>query len=147
MKSRVQNVLYRCAQSLLIATPVVLSGCGLVYKGTGDVLVSYGKSEMVPHLMNYRDVGMACATGEALTPLLMSFGEVGSHPDKLAPLVFVSAATCSEGKALEAELRYLRAMKRGDTPSAQDARSEQKAHAEQAARRLYEAYRYTVRVY
>lgn len=147
MKAWFRKVLHRCTQGLLVSVPVVLSGCGLVYKGTGDVLVSYGKAEMVPYLMSYRDVGMACATGEALTPLLMSFGEVGSHPDKLAPLVFVSAATCSEGKALEAELRYLRAMKRGDTASAQDARSEQKAHAEQAARRLFEAYRYTVQVY
>lgn len=124
-----------------------MQGCGVVYKGTGDVLISYSKNEMVPHLMSYRDVGMACATGESLTPLLMSFGEVGSHPDKLAPLVFVSAATCSEGKALEAELRYMRAMKRGDVAEAQDARSEQKAHAAQAAHRLYEAYRRTVMVY
>lgn len=142
-----RNLLRRCTVALLVGGSVLLSGCGMIYKTTGDVLVSFSKAEMVPHLMGYRDVGMACATGEALTPLLMSFGEVGSHPDKLAPLVFVSAATCSEGKALEAELRYLRAMKNGDTAGAQDARSEQKAHAERAARRLYEAYRYTVSVY
>ena len=129
---------------LLVLLSSVISGCTAVYKGTGDVLVSFSKAEMVPHLMTYRDIGMACATGESLTPLLMSFGEVGSKPDKLAPLVFVSAATCSEQKALDAELRYLRAMKRGDVTEAQDARSE---HAEQAARRLYEAYRRIVMVY
>ena len=132
---------------LLVLASTFISGCTVVYKGTGDVLVSFSKAEMVPHLMTYRDIGMACATGESLTPLLMSFGEVGSKPDKLAPLVFVSAATCSESKALDAELRYMRAMKRGDVAEAQDARSEQKAHAEQAARRLYEAYRRTVMVY
>ncbi|MCC1496169.1 hypothetical protein [Alcanivorax sp. 1008] len=133
--------------SLIFLSATFISGCTVVYKGTGDVLVSYGKSELVPHLMTYRDVGMACATGESLTPLLMSFSEVGSKPDKIAPLVFVAAATCSESKALDAELRYMRAMKRGDVIEAQDARSEQKAHAEQAARRLYEAYRRTVSVY
>ncbi len=137
----------RLGAPLIVASAVLLQGCSVIYKGTGDVLVSYSKAEMVPHLMSYRDVGMACATGESLTPLLMSFAEVGSKPDKLAPLVFVSAATCSESKALEAELRYMRAMKRGDVSEAQDARSQQKAHAEQAARRLYQAYRRTVMVY
>ncbi|MEE4249488.1 MAG: hypothetical protein V2I38_02770 [Alcanivoracaceae bacterium] len=132
---------------LLVLASTFISGCSVVYRGTGDVLISYSKAEMVPHLMSYRDIGMACAMGESLTPLLMSFSEVGSNPDKLAPLVFVSAATCSESRALDAELRYMRAMKRGDVAEAQDARSEQKAHAEQAARRLYEAYRRTVKVY
>jgi hypothetical protein len=129
------------------ASAVILSGCSAIYKTTGDVLISYSRAEMVPHLMTYRDIGMACASGEALTPLLMSFAQVGSKPDKLAPLVFVSAATCAESSALDAELRYLRAMKRGDVAEAQDARSEQKYHAEIAARRLYEAYSRTVRVF
>ena len=134
-------------RSVLATTVVILSGCTAIYKGTGDVLINYSRAEMVPHLMTYRDMGMACATGESLTPLLMSFGEVGSKPDKLAPLVFVSAATCSESKSLEAELRYMRAMKRGDITEAQDARTEQKNHAEISARRLYEAYQRTVKVY
>jgi hypothetical protein len=133
--------------ALTTSATMFLSGCAVVYKGTGDVLISYSRAEMVPHLMTYRDVGMACATGESLTPLIMSFGEVGSKPDRLAPLVFVSAATCAEMKSLDAELRYMRAMKRGDVAEAQDARSEQKHYAEVAARRLYEAYRRTVHVY
>ena len=132
---------------MLLLAAMLLHGCTVVYKGTGDVLVSYSKNEMVPHLLGYRDVGMACATGESLTPLLMSFGEVGSKPQKLAPLVYVTAAVCAEGQALEAELRYLQALKQGDSVAAQDARIQQKTHAEQAARRLYAAYRYTVQVY
>lgn len=136
-----------CAMALVAMTTIFLHGCSVIYKSTGDVLVSYSKKEMVPHLMTYRDVGMACAVGESLTPLLMSFAEVGSKPDKLAPLVFVSAATCAESDALTAELRYSRAMKRGDVAEARDARSEQKQHAEVAARRLYESYLRTIKVY
>ena len=132
---------------LLVLVSTFFSGCAVVYKGTGDVLISYSKAEMVPHLMTYRDVGMACATGESLTPLLMSFSEVGSKPDKLAPLVFVSAAVCAEADALDAEMRYMRAIRRGDVAEAQDARSEQKHHAEVAARRLYQSYMYTVKVF
>ena len=69
--------------------------------GIGDVLISYGGNEMVPYLLTYDDVGMGCTTGEALTPLLMSFEAVGSNPDRLAPLVFTVAATCTETLATE----------------------------------------------
>jgi len=146
-KSGFQKLSKRTFIFLTVSLAVLSQGCSVIYKTTGDVLISYSRAEMVPHLMTYRDIGMACATGESLTPLLMSFGEVGSKPDRLAPLVFVSAATCSESKSLDAELRYMRAMKRGDITEAQDARSEQKHHAEVAARRLYEAYQRTIKVH
>ena len=126
------------------AALAALPGCGMVYKTTGDVLISYGRAEMVPYLMTYQDVGMACATGEALTPLLLSFEAVGSHPDKLATLVYTVAATCTEALALEEELRYMRAIKEGRVTEAQDARSRQKELAEISARRQYEAYSRTV---
>ncbi len=130
-----------CRVAALGAALAALPGCGMVYKTTGDVLVSYGRAEMVPYLMTYQDVGMACATGEALTPLLLSFESVGSDPDKLATLVYTVAATCTESMALEEELRYMRAVKEGRVNEAQDARSRQKELAEISARRQYEAYR------
>src|SRR5699024_4795320 len=78
-----------------------LSACGMVYKTTGDVLVKYGSAKMVPHLMETDDVGMACALGESLTPLLLSFESVGSKPDKLGTLVYTTAAACSDERALD----------------------------------------------
>ena len=62
---------------------LALQGCGVIYKTTGDVLISFGRSEMLPYMLTYNDVRMACVTGEAQTPLLMAFERVGSHPEKL----------------------------------------------------------------
>ncbi|HLR17129.1 MAG TPA: hypothetical protein VK099_04580 [Alcanivoracaceae bacterium] len=124
-----------------------LSACGMVYKTTGDVLVSYGSSKMVPYLMETNDVGMSCAMGESLTPLLLSFESVGSKPQKLGTLVYTTAAACSEERALSAELRYLRAMNNGNVDEARDARIEQQRHAELAAHRQLRGYESAKHVY
>src|SRR5699024_9638738 len=91
-----------------------LSACCMVSKTTGDVLVSYGSSKMVPDVMETNDVGMSCATGESITPLLLSVESVGSRPQDLGTLVYTTAAACSEERALSSELRYLRAMNKGN---------------------------------
>ena len=125
---------------LLGAALLVLQGCGIVYKSTGDVLMGFGRSEMLPHMMADDDTRIACAAGEAQTPLLMSFERVGSNPDKLAVLMYVTAASCTEELALEQELRYLRAVKQGNVSDAQDARILQKRYAAISAKRQLESY-------
>lgn len=129
------------------ALMLVLQGCGIVFKTTGDILVSFGRQEMTPYLMGDDDARMACATGEAQTPLLMSFSRVSSHPEKLAVLLYVSAAGCTDALAQEEELRYLRAVRSGDVAEAQDARTAQKRYAAMSARRQLESYRYMMSVY
>jgi hypothetical protein len=54
----------------------------------------------------------------------------------MAVLLYTSAGICAENKALEAELRYLRASKAGQVSEAQDARIEQKRWAGIAADHL-----------
>jgi len=125
----------------------LLQGCGMIYKTTGDVLVSFGRAEMVPYMMADNDSRIACAAGEAQTPLLMSFERVGAHPDKLAVLLYVTAASCTDALAAEEELRYLRAVKQGNVAEAQDARIAQKRYAAISARRQHEAYRRMIGVY
>ena len=129
----------RAGAALLLA--LALQGCGVLYKTTGDVLVNYSEDEMVPYLMQSSDTAMACASGEALTPLLMSFEAVGSHPQKLGVLVHVVAGSCAKQKAVEAELRHIRAIEQGRVSKAQDARIAQKRYAARAAQRQYKAYR------
>lgn len=131
----------------LLAGMMLVQGCSVIYKTTGDILVNYGRSEMTPYLLTYQDLGMACATGEGLTPFLVSFESVHSNPTRLAVLTNNMAAVCADMQALEEELRYNRAMNRGDSAEAQDARTMQKRHSEVAARRLYESYQRTVKQY
>lgn len=137
----------RLRLALLASLLVVLQGCGIIYKTTGDVLINYGRAEMVPYLLMDDDVAMGCATGEALTPLLLSFESVGSNPDRLAPLVFTVAATCTESLALEQELRYSRALKEGRVAEAQDARTLQKRYLRVTAQRYHKAYLRTTAQY
>ena len=125
----------------------LLQGCGMIYKTTGDVLISFGRAEMVPYMMSGNDSRIACAAGEAQTPLLMSFERVGADPDKLAVLLYVTAASCTDALAAEEELRYLRAVKQGNVSEAQDARIAQKRYAAISARRQHEAYRRMIGVY
>lgn len=122
------------------ATLLILQGCGMVYKSTGDILMGFGRAEMLPYMMSDNDTRIACAAGEAQTPLLMAFERVGSHPDKLAVLMYVTASSCTDELALNQELRYLRAIKQGNVAEAQDARIMQKRYAAMSARRQYEAY-------
>ena len=133
----------------LIAGGVItaLSGCGIIYKTTGDVLVSFGQAELAPHLLAYDDVRMGCITGEAQTPLLMSFSEVGSHPEKLGVMTYTTAAVCAEQMALESELSYLRAVNDGRVSEAQDARIQQKRWSKIAAKRLLKSHQLMNEVY
>lgn len=126
---------------------VFLQGCGMIYKTTGDVLIGFGRAEMVPYMMGDDDARIACAAGEAQTPLLLSFQRVGAHPDKLAVLMYVTAASCTDELALQEELRYLRAVKQGNVSEAQDARITQKRYAAISARRQYESYQRMLAAY
>ena len=54
--------------------------------------------------------------------------------------MYSAAGICAEQKALEAELRYLRASKVNQVTEAQDARIEQKRWAALAAQRQYTGY-------
>lgn len=125
---------------LLGVALLALQGCGMVYKSTGDILMGFGRAEMLPYMMADDDTRIACAAGEAQTPLLMSFERVGSHPNKLAALMYVTAASCTDELALEQEMRYLRAIKQGNVAEAQDARVLQKRYAAISAKRQLEAY-------
>ena len=126
---------------------LTLQGCGMIYKTTGDVLMGFGRSEMLPYMMADDDTRIACAAGEAQTPLLMAFERVGAHPDKLAVLMYVTASSCTDALAMEAELDYLRAVNQGNVAEAQDARILQKRYAAMSAKRQYYAYQRMVNVY
>ena len=145
--ARVFHVLATPRSLLLGMALVLLQGCGMIYKTTGDVLINFGQDEMLPYMMTQDDAAMGCALGESMTPLLMSFQRVGSNPDKLAVLVYVTASTCAEEQALEEELRYTRALNAGNVSEARDARENQKRFHALAAQRQQTAYNYLTDAY
>lgn len=136
-----------CRFAGLLALALMLQGCSIIYKTTGDILVSFGRSEMTPYLLTYDDVEMACTTGTAFTPFLASFEQVHSSPERLVVLTYSMAAVCAQEQALEQTLRYMRAMDHGRAGVARDARTQEKHYSKLAASRLYESHRRAVRAY
>ncbi len=136
------------ASFVVIGSLALLQGCmSTAYKIAGNQAMKFSENVMVPYLLTYDDTQMACASGEALTPLLMTFEAVGTDPNQQAIMVYTAAGLCAENRALEEELRYLRAAKQHNIPEAQDARIAQKRWHAVAAMRQYEAWKRYVKFY
>lgn len=126
---------------MVAALAAPIAGCkAMLYKQTGNVMGSYATDVMLPDLMTNADTDIACETGVSFAAFLMSFGRVTDAPNKAGLATYLSAGTCAEETAWEAELRQLRALVEGRAGEAKDARiAEQRAHA-RAARRFFRAY-------
>jgi hypothetical protein len=126
---------------------ILLNGCTLLYKGTGDTMIAYAEEQGVPYLLATDDVALTCSMVESFSPFLLSFSGVTTPPDQLAVLLYLMAGNCTEFKAWEEELRYLRAVYRKDPIEAQDARIAQQRYLSQAAQRQLRAYQHLALVY
>ena len=125
---------------------VLLSGCSsVVYKVTGDTMTNNGEDVMVPYLLTTDDAKIACASGEALTPLLMSFSTVTTPPDQLEVLLGLVGGTCASQRAIQLELEYSRYSGEKRITQAQDARIQAKRWHAIAAARYYASYKALVR--
>lgn len=128
----------------LTATAIALglAGCSAnpVYTTTGIVLSNYAESEATPYVLEMTDARMACKLGEALDPLVYSFGRVTTPPDTTGSLLMLLAANCSEYELMEAELRFLSADFEGNANRARDAREQVKRLNEEVANRRVLAF-------
>ena len=121
-------------------TTTVLTGCSQVIKTGANVALGFTENHIVPPILAMDDAEMVCNSGNSLTPAIMATKEMGADPTRVAVLMYSAAGICAEQKALEAELRYLRASKTNQVAEAQDARIEQKRWAALAAQRQYTGY-------
>ncbi len=129
-----------CKIPFILLLPLILSTCSLVYKKTGDVLISFAEDETVPYVLASNDLDLGCAMSKAFTPFILSFSRVTTPPNELAIMLYLLAGSCSEVMAWEEELRYLRAVYSKNVLEAQDARIAQKRFLNQAARRQLAGY-------
>ena len=130
--------------STFAASVALLSGCSQINKVGANVALRFTENHLIPPVFKIDDVGMGCATGEALTPLLMATQDMKADPHEIAVLLYASAGLCAEQRALEYELRYMRSSRANLIDDAQDARIMQKREAELASRRQYEGYKHLV---
>ena len=124
----------------VVVASSVLSGCSYVVKSGANVALQFSEKYIVPPILSGGDADMACSTGNALTPAILATKDMGADPTRMAVLLYSAAGMCAENRALDAELRYLRASKDGKVTEAQDARVEQKRWAALAASRQYAGY-------
>lgn len=134
---------------LTLLVLMLLAGCSAnpIYTTTGMVLSNYSEGEATPYVMQMSDPKMACALGEGVDPLLYSFSRVTDAPESTGSLLMLLAANCSEYKAWEAELDYLRADFAGEVPAAKDAREKAKRLNAGTAKRRYIAYQRAMAAY
>ena len=136
--SQVQKICQGMA--IVIVTSSLLSGCSQVVKSGANIALGFSEKHIVPPILAMDDADMACNSGNALTPAIMSTKDMGADPTRIAVLLYASSGICAENQALEAELDYLRASKAGRVSEAQDARIQQKRWAAIAAQRQYAGY-------
>ena len=105
-------------------------------------MIGFAEDQGVPYMLATDDVGLGCAMSEAFTPFLLSFSRVTTPPDQLAIMFYLMAGNCSEIRAWEEELRYLRSIHAKNALEAEDARIAQQRFLNQAARRQLTGYQY-----
>ena len=142
MKIAAQDRFKHYPKVLILCVLLLLNACSIAYKSTGDILVGFAEDEGVPYILATDDVALTCGMAEAFSPFLLSFSQVTSSPDYLAILFYLMAGNCSEFKAWEHELRYLRASRAKNASEAQDARIAQQRFLNQAAQRQLKGYHY-----
>lgn len=128
---------------VVIALALGLSACqGFLMSSTGDMMGAYTTKHLVPYNLASPDPAMTCQIAEATGNLLLSYHRVTDAPHKGYVSTLASAGICEEARIYEAELRGLRALKRGDSAEAQDARFAEQRHHAVAARRFYRAWQH-----
>lgn len=124
------------------------SGCSnMVYKVAGDGILTFGKDKIIPYLLTTNDTQIGCVSGEALTPLMLSFSTVTSEPDDLAVLIHMVGGGCASQRATELELDYIRYSRNQNVSAASDARIESKRWHTMAGKRFLAGYEALVRHY
>lgn len=137
------NTLLKALVSL--ATTALLSGCGtMVYKPTSWFVYDFAENYALAYTLKGNDPGMGCAMAESTTNLLMSFSEVSSNPNELAIGMYMMSGACSEQRAQELGLSYLRAYKQQNVSEAKDIRIREKLAYKEAASRQYASYQFMV---
>ena len=111
-----------------------------IFKYTGDVLIGFSREETVPYVLQSNDIDLGCAMSKSFAPFILSFSRVTTEPNELAIMLYLLAGNCSEIKAWEEELRYLRAVHSRNVLESQDAKVAYKRFLNEAARRQLAGY-------
>ena len=124
------------ALTCVVAASAISSGCAQIEAGATNLAINLIERRVIPPQLEIKDVDMACRFAASNFPLLSAGTRAfNGDPSLIETLLYTSAGVCSEARAVEAELRYLRASRQNNIEEAQDARIQQKRLLELTARR------------
>jgi len=131
----------------ILTGTALLSGCSQINKTGANIALRFTEKNLIPPLFKIDDLEMACLAGETLTPLLKGVEGMKADANQILTIQYAAAGICSEQRAIEYELRYLRSSRANLIDDAQDARVMQKRQAEIAARRQLAGWNHFVAHY
>ncbi len=140
MKIKLNRKLSSWAAFLVLTLILLWAAVSIFIKDTGKIVVGFIEDHVISYVLKADDVEMGCVMAESFTLLLPSLAELNTSPYKLAVVLNFLSSSCSEFKAWEEELRYLRAIHAKNVIEAQDARILQKRYLNLTARRLLSGY-------
>ena len=130
---------------LFLLLALNLTGCQTMVRDmAASGMVTFGNNYISPWFMASEDTDVMCAMGEGMAAMTFP---LGPNIDPMIPMLTLASGMCADERAKEEELRYLRAMRKDDVATAQDARTMQKRWQHLAAKRNYFGYKAAVRAF
>lgn len=124
----------------LVLAAVTLGGCSSVSRIASVKAVGVVEDNIAPANLKLADVDTACSYTQTSLPLLDATRSFGADPSLVDAVLLMTTGACADGRALEEELRYLRAFRGKRLEEAEDARVAQKRWAALAAQRQVASY-------
>lgn len=114
---------------------------------TGIVLEVIVENETYPYVLAQDDPDTACNLGRSFEYFLGSVNEMTDLDNAYFAMMPLLSSVCSEYNAREAELRSIRALRKGDVEGAKDARQLQKQWLATTAQRRSNSFDIGIKVY
>ncbi|HET8707041.1 MAG TPA: hypothetical protein VFM46_12135, partial [Pseudomonadales bacterium] len=105
---------------------------------------NFGDNYVSPWFMSSDDTDVMCGMGEGMSAMTFP---LGPKIDPMIPMVTLASGMCADERSKEEELRSIRALRKGDVETSQDARTMQKRWANVAAKRQLFGYQAVVRYF
>lgn len=129
--------------SFIVITVSLLQGCS-IRDMAGSGMVKFGNDYISPWFMASNDTDVMCSMGEGMAAMTFP---LGPNVDPMIPMLTLASGMCADERSKQEEMRFLRAMRKNDVATAQDARTMQKRWSSLAAQRQYMGYQATVRYF
>jgi len=127
--------------TLMGVSALSMSGCALLQSGASGVTLNILEEGFTPPALKLSDADMVCNFATVNAPLVGAARAFHGDPSLMEATLYTTASFCSDARAVEEELRYMRAVREKRPDEAQDARVAQKRMLATSTERQYTAFK------